>query len=62
MLRAKRAARKQKLTELFVTKVKPKEKRFLVWDTKQHGLALQVEPTGPRRLRQSTSAMDSRAG
>jgi hypothetical protein len=51
MLRAKRAARKQKLTELFVTKVKPKDKRFLVWDTKQHGLALQVEPTGAKAFK-----------
>ena len=48
MPRPKRAARKQSLTQLFVEKVKPQKTRFLVWDTKQHGLALQVEPTGMR--------------
>jgi hypothetical protein len=46
--RPKRAARKRNLTELFIKKVKPENSRFLVWDTKQHGLALQVEPTGMR--------------
>jgi integrase len=48
MPRPKRAARKRQLTELYVKKVKPEKSRFLVWDTKQHGLALQVEPTGMR--------------
>jgi integrase len=46
MPRPKRAARKRNLTELYVQKAKPEKSRFLVWDTKQHGLALQVEPTG----------------
>jgi len=46
MPRPKRAARKRQLTELYVKKAKPEKRRFLVWDTKQHGLALQVEPTG----------------
>jgi integrase len=46
MPRSKRAARKRQLTELYVRKVKPEKSRFLVWDTKQHGLALAVEPTG----------------
>jgi integrase len=48
MPRPKRAARKRQLTELFTNKVKPEKSRFLVWDTKQHGLALQVEPTGAK--------------
>ena len=39
---------KRKLTELFVKKVKPHERVFLVWDTHQRGLALQVQPTGHR--------------
>jgi hypothetical protein len=46
MPRPKRAARKRSFTELFVRKLKPEKSRFLVWDTKQHGLALAVEPTG----------------
>jgi hypothetical protein len=48
MPRPKRAARKRTLTELFIKKVKPEKTRFLVWDAKQHGLVLQVEPTGKR--------------
>src|SRR6516225_9702917 len=48
MPRRKRPARKRTLTELFVKKVKPEKSRFLVWDAKQHGLVLQVEPTGMR--------------
>jgi integrase len=46
--RPKRDARKRQLTELFVKKVKPEKNSFLVWDTKQHGLALRVQPTGSR--------------
>jgi integrase len=46
MPRPKRATRKRQLTELYVQKAKPGEKRYLVWDAKQHGLALAVEPTG----------------
>jgi len=37
---------KTKLTELFVRKLEPKQSRFLVYDTLQRGLALQIEPTG----------------
>jgi integrase len=36
------------LTELYVKKVKPESSAFLVWDTKQHGLALQVQPSGTK--------------
>src|SRR6516162_5842189 len=48
MPRPKRAARKRQLTELYVQKAKPETSRFLVWDAKQHGLALVVEPTGAK--------------
>jgi integrase len=48
MPRRKRPARKRTLTELFIKKVKPEKSRFLVWDARQHGLVLQVEPTGMR--------------
>jgi hypothetical protein len=48
MPRPKRAARKRTLTKIYIDKVKPEKSAFLVWDTKQHGLALQVQPTGAR--------------
>jgi integrase len=48
MPRPKRDAHKRQLTELFIQKVKPEARAFLVWDTKQHGLALQVQPTGAK--------------
>ena len=48
MPRSKRTARKRQLTELFVKKLKPEASAFLVWDTKQHGLALQVQATGAK--------------
>jgi integrase len=44
----KQPARRRKLTELFVRKVKPEANAFLVWDTGQRGLALRVYPTGRR--------------
>jgi hypothetical protein len=37
---------KRNLTELFVAKIKPQARRFLIWDLRQHGLALQVHPSG----------------
>jgi integrase len=43
---SKHPPRKRQLTELFVKKLKPEQRAFLVWDSKQHGLALQVQPTG----------------
>jgi integrase len=58
MPRRKREARKRQLTELFVQKVQPEARRVLVWDTKQHGLALQVQPTGAK----SWKAIYSRQG
>jgi integrase len=42
------AKRKRQLTDLFVKKLRPDQRAFLVWDAKQHGLALQVQPTGAR--------------
>ena len=39
-------ATKCKFTELFIRKVEPREGAFLVWDTHQRGLAVQVQPTG----------------
>ena len=48
MPRPKRAARKRQLTELYVRKLKPESRPFLVWDAKQHGLALQQQPTGTK--------------
>jgi len=45
---ARHAARKKKLSELTVKRLRPAAKPFLVWDTKQSGLALRVRPTGAR--------------
>src|SRR6516165_3882030 len=39
---------KQKLTSLTVTKLRSTTKPFLVWDTVQRGLALQIQPSGYR--------------
>jgi integrase len=44
----KRAARKQRLTELTVRKLRPERCAYLVWDTLQRGLAFRVQPTGSR--------------
>jgi hypothetical protein len=46
--RAMKAKRKLSLTELFVKKAQPQDRAFLVWDAKQHGLALRIQPTGAR--------------
>ena len=48
MTRPKRAARKQKLTELSVRRLKPEPAAYLIWDTHQRGLAVRVQPTGAR--------------
>lgn len=44
----RRKAQKRKLSELTVKRLRPAQKPFLVWDTKQSGLALRVRPTGAR--------------
>jgi integrase len=43
-----RAPNKRKLTDLFVSAVKPGDRAFIVWDQKQAGLALAVQPTGSK--------------
>jgi hypothetical protein len=42
------AADKRVLTELFLLRLRPRAQRFLVWDRKQSGLALQIRPNGKR--------------
>jgi integrase len=44
--RPKRAPRKQRITQLTVTKTSKPAKAFLVWDTKAPNLALRTQPTG----------------
>src|SRR5215471_2902953 len=39
---------KKKLTTLTVTKLRPTAKPYLVWDSYQRGLALQIQPSGYR--------------
>ena len=43
---ARRSPRKQRLTDITVKQAKPAGGRYIIWDTKQHGLALAVRPTG----------------
>jgi integrase len=42
------APRKRKLTELIVKRQRPDAAPYLIWDTKQAGLVLRVQPTGAR--------------
>jgi hypothetical protein len=37
---------KRTLTESFLKKLKPQPRKLVVWDTKQRGLAVLVQPTG----------------
>jgi hypothetical protein len=46
--RPKRAARKQRLTELSARRARPQAQPFLLWDAKQSHLALRVRPSGSR--------------
>src|SRR5262249_48136761 len=48
---APRAPHKRKLTELLVRRQRPASTAYLIWDTKQHGLALRVQPTGQRSFK-----------
>ena len=48
MTRPKRPAHKRSLTELYVRKLRPQNSAFVVWDTRQHGLALRVQPIGSK--------------
>jgi Arm DNA-binding domain len=43
---SKKPANKRKLTELLLHKPKVQNRPYLIWDTKQHGLALAVRPNG----------------
>jgi integrase len=40
--------RKRKLTELTVRSLKPEATAYQVWDERQHGLAIRVQPSGSR--------------
>jgi integrase len=44
----RRAKRAMRLTELFVRKARPQAAAYLVWDERQRGLALRVQPTGSK--------------
>jgi integrase len=48
MTRSKTLARKRNLTELLVKRLPPESAPFQVWDTRQHGLALRVQPSNAR--------------
>ena len=45
-MKAKRAPRKRRLTELTVAKAQPEAGAYMIWDTQQKGLAVYVQPTG----------------
>lgn len=40
------APNKHKLSDIFINKLKPRSRPFMVWDTHQRGLAVAVQPTG----------------
>ena len=43
-----RVLNKRKLTPLDATRLRPRSQTYLVWDTQERGLALQVQPSGHR--------------
>jgi integrase len=45
------AINKRRLSALYVEKVRPQARTFLVWDSDQKGLALQVQPSGFRAFK-----------
>jgi integrase len=45
------AINKRRLSVLYVAKVQPQARAFLVWDADQKGLALQVQPSGYRAFK-----------
>ena len=47
----KQAINKRRLSVLYVEKVRPQARAFLVWDVDQKGLALQVQPSGHRAFK-----------
>lgn len=46
--RPKKPARKLRLSELSVRKAKPRASAYALWDTKESGLALRVQPSGSK--------------
>jgi integrase len=48
---APRAVNKRVLTELFIRKVRPEAVAFSVWDAKEPGLVLKVNPTGRKNFK-----------
>jgi len=49
--RRRTVAHKQRLTALTVSKLQPAARPYLVWDTYQRGLALQIQPSGYRSFK-----------
>jgi integrase len=47
-VRPKRPALKRRLTELTIQKAKPRASAYQIWDEKQGGLCLRVQPTGAK--------------
>ena len=47
----KLAINKRRLSVLYIEKVRPQARAFLVWDADQKGLALQVQPSGHRSFK-----------
>jgi hypothetical protein len=41
-----RPTNRRSLSEIFVRNLKPQDRAFSVWDSRQRGLALMVQPTG----------------
>jgi len=46
-----RAINRRPLTELYVKKVRPEASAFNVWDLKERGLVLRVQPSGRRAFK-----------
>jgi len=46
-----RSANRRALTALHVSRAKPQESAFNVWDTKERGLVLRIQPTGKRAFK-----------
>jgi integrase len=44
----RQAPRKSRLSELLVKRLRPAATPYLIWDTRLHGLALRIHPTGRR--------------
>jgi hypothetical protein len=44
----KRPAHKRRFTEFFIRRLRPKATAYVVWDTRQRGLAIRVQPTGAK--------------